>query len=90
MWQWNRLPGEVVDALVLGVFKVKLDGALNNLVEWEMSLQQQGQQLELDDLQGSFQSKTFCDSMICLQDQESFHKTVKGGNNKLFAVVAYF
>ncbi|KAK4824143.1 hypothetical protein QYF61_011221 [Mycteria americana] len=29
---WNRLPREVVDAPSLAVFKVKLDGALSNLV----------------------------------------------------------
>jgi len=30
--QWNRLPREVVDAPSLAVFKVRLDGALSNLV----------------------------------------------------------
>ena len=29
---WNRLPGEVVDAPSLEVFKARLDGALSNLV----------------------------------------------------------
>ena len=29
---WNRLPREVVDALSLGVFKARLNGALGNLV----------------------------------------------------------
>ncbi|KFW69967.1 hypothetical protein AS28_10906, partial [Pygoscelis adeliae] len=29
---WNRLPREVVDAPSLETFKVRLDGALNNLV----------------------------------------------------------
>jgi len=29
---WNRFPGEVVDALCLETFKVRLDGALNNLI----------------------------------------------------------
>jgi len=29
---WNRLPREVVDALSLEAFKVRLDGALSNLV----------------------------------------------------------
>ncbi|KFV46824.1 hypothetical protein N328_02391, partial [Gavia stellata] len=28
---WNRLPRDVVDAPSLDVFKVRLDGALNNL-----------------------------------------------------------
>ncbi|KFQ49149.1 hypothetical protein N334_00861, partial [Pelecanus crispus] len=29
---WNRLPREAVDAPSLQVFKVRLDGALNNLI----------------------------------------------------------
>jgi len=29
---WNRLLSEVVNALSLGAFKVRLDGALSNLV----------------------------------------------------------
>ena len=29
---WSRLPGEVVDAPSLEVFKARLDGALGNLV----------------------------------------------------------
>ncbi|KFM05918.1 hypothetical protein AS27_07546, partial [Aptenodytes forsteri] len=29
---WNRLPSEVVDALSLEVFKVRLDRALSNLI----------------------------------------------------------
>ena len=29
---WNRLPREVVDTPSLEVFKVRLDGALSNLV----------------------------------------------------------
>ena len=29
---WNRLPGEVVDAPTLEVFKARLDGTLSNLV----------------------------------------------------------
>ena len=29
---WHRLPGEVVDAPSLEVFKARLDGALSNLV----------------------------------------------------------
>ncbi|KFW61555.1 hypothetical protein AS28_01369, partial [Pygoscelis adeliae] len=30
--QWNRLPREVVDAPSLETFKVRLDGALSNLI----------------------------------------------------------
>ena len=29
---WHKLPGEVVDALSVAVFKARLDGALGNLV----------------------------------------------------------
>ncbi|KFW03375.1 hypothetical protein N327_12301, partial [Fulmarus glacialis] len=29
---WNRLPGEAVDAPSLETFKVRLDGALSNLI----------------------------------------------------------
>ena len=29
---WNRLPGDVVDALSLEAFKVRLDQALSNLI----------------------------------------------------------
>ncbi|KFW07838.1 hypothetical protein N327_01854, partial [Fulmarus glacialis] len=29
---WHRLPREVVDAPSLGTFKVRLDGALSNLI----------------------------------------------------------
>jgi len=35
---WNRLPREAVDAPSLAVFKARLDGALNTLVWWKMSL----------------------------------------------------
>jgi len=35
---WNRLPREVVDALFLEIFKVRLDGAVSNLIELKMSL----------------------------------------------------
>jgi len=46
---WNRLPREAVDAPSLEVFKARLDGALSNLVWWEVSLLVAGG-LELDDL----------------------------------------
>jgi len=35
---WNRLPKEVVDGPSLETFKVRLDGALSNLVHLKMSL----------------------------------------------------
>ena len=50
---------------LLEVFKARLDGASDNLVQWGMSLSIAGG-LELDDLKGPFQPKSFCDSMILL------------------------
>ena len=35
---WNSLPREVVDAPSLEEFKVRLDGALSNLIQWKVSL----------------------------------------------------
>jgi len=35
---WHRLPTEVVNAPSLETFKVRLDGALSNLVKLKMSL----------------------------------------------------
>jgi len=35
---WNGFPGEVVEASSLGTFKVKLDGALSDLMLWKKSL----------------------------------------------------
>ena len=60
---WNTLPREVVDALSLEIFKARLDGALSNLVEREMTLPIAGG-LELDDLKGPFQPKPFYDPLI--------------------------
>jgi len=34
---WTRLPREVVDAPFLETFKARLDGALSNLIQLEMS-----------------------------------------------------
>jgi len=35
---WSRLPREVVDAPSLETFKVRLDGALSNLIQLKMFL----------------------------------------------------
>jgi len=40
---WNRLPRQVVDASSLEVLKVRLDRALSNLMEREMSLPMAGE-----------------------------------------------
>jgi len=38
MKHWHRLPREVTDAPSLETFKVRLDGALSNLIELRMYL----------------------------------------------------
>ena len=60
---WNRLPREAVAVPSLAVFKVRLDGALSNLVWWKVSLPMAAG-LELDDLEGPFQPKPFYDSFL--------------------------
>jgi len=60
---WNMLPREVADAHSLAVFKARLDGALNNLVWWKMSLLM-AEGLEPDDLSGPFQPLPFYDSIV--------------------------
>jgi len=52
-----------VAAPSLAVFKARLDEALSNLVWWKVSLPMAGG-LELDGLEGHFQTKPFYDSMI--------------------------
>jgi len=59
---WHRLPREAVAAPSLEVFKARLDGALNSLGWWKMSLPMAGG-LETGDLQGPFQPKPFYDSI---------------------------
>lgn len=49
VWHWNRLSREAVDVSSLEVFKVKLDGALTNLVQWNLFLSMVVE-LEPDDL----------------------------------------
>ena len=40
--RWHRLPREAVAAPCLAVFKARLDGALSNLVWWNMPLPMTG------------------------------------------------
>lgn len=47
--QQNRLPREVVDTSSQEVFKAKLDGVLNNLLQWKEFLLM-AVRLDLDDL----------------------------------------
>lgn len=49
MRHWPWLPREAIDALSLKMFKVRRDGILNNMVQWEVSLPMVGG-LELGDL----------------------------------------
>ena len=60
---WNRLPKEVVGAPSLEAFKARLDGVLGSLSCWLATLPTAGR-LDLDDLQGPLQSKSFYDSVI--------------------------
>jgi len=53
----------IVDFPSLAGLKARLDGALSTLGWWEMSLPMAGG-LEPGDLQGPFQPKPLCDSMI--------------------------
>ena len=58
---WNRLPKDVVDALLLEAFKARLDVALGSLVWWLAALHIAGG-LKLDGHCGPFQPLPFCDS----------------------------
>jgi len=58
---WNRLLSESVNAPSLEAFKARLDGALGNMVWWEVS-SPEAEGLEPDDLKGPFQPKPFYDS----------------------------
>ena len=60
---WNRIPSEVVDAPSLEAFKARLDGALSDLVQWEVFLPI-AWGLEPCDFRGPFQPKLFGNSVI--------------------------
>jgi len=60
---WSRLPRQVVESPSLETFKVRLDGALSNLIELKLSLLTAGG-LGLMTCKGPFQPKAFYDSMI--------------------------
>jgi len=72
---WNRLPREAVAAPSLVVFKARLDGALSNLVWWNLSLLMAGG-LELDNLEGPFQPLPFYDSISMLAAKGRLGKMV--------------
>ena len=56
---------EAVDASSLAAFKARLDGAVSNPIEWEVSLPI-ARELEPDDLKGPFQPNPFYDSITLL------------------------
>ena len=59
---WHRLLREAVDALSLEVFKMRLDGALGDLVQyqiWRLVALPVVGELELDDPWGPFQLRPF-------------------------------
>jgi len=58
-----------VAAPSLAGFKARLDGAWRSLGWWKGSLRMAGG-VELDDLQGPFQPKPFCDSVIMSKSME--------------------
>ena len=60
---WNRLPKEVVDALLLEAFKARLDVDLGSLV-WCLETLHVAEGLKLDDHCGPFQPRPFYD--ICI------------------------
>lgn len=55
---WNMFSRETVDAPSVEVFKAGLDGALDSIIYWKVSLPVAGV-LELDGLYGPFQPKLF-------------------------------
>jgi len=66
---WHRLPRDVVEAPPLETFKVRLDGALSNLVWLKMSLLT-AEGLGWMTSKGPFQPKASYDSMITVLSPE--------------------
>lgn len=60
---WNKLPREVVDSPSLKTFKIRLDGAVSNLIWLKMSLLIV-EELDLMTFKCAFQSKLTYESTI--------------------------
>jgi len=60
---WKRLPSEVVDSPSLETLKVRLDGALSNLILCKMSLLT-AEELDWMTFKGPFQLKLFYDNQF--------------------------
>jgi len=75
---WDGLPREVGDAPSLEAFKARLDGALSNLVWLKMFLLTAGGL----PLEGPFQPKASCDSMISTASVEM--RKIKHSSSKTF------
>ena len=62
MWQWNRLPREVVGAPSLETFQLRQDGALST--DGAVGVSVQCRELNWMAFKGLFQFKPFCNSKI--------------------------
>jgi len=67
---WNRLPSEVVDVPSLEASKAGLDGAVSNLVQWEVSLPIAG---GWNSVVSKVQPKPFCDSLSLYPVGDGFY-----------------
>lgn len=81
VWHWNRLSRDIMDDLSLDTFKVRLDQALNHLMQLQMSLFIAG---ELDQMTftGAFQLSGFYDS-VSQKLAQCFTCTKQRTNNTL-------
>ena len=74
--RWHRLPREVIDGSSLETFKVRLDGALSNLIQSKMSPLTAGG-VGYMAFRGSFQLKLFYDSVVPWDEPSSVQCTLQ-------------
>lgn len=67
---WHKLPSEVVDAPSLEPFKVRLDKAVSNLIQLDVSLPTAGRVA----FEGSSQPKLFYDFMKTLSSMPGYEQ----------------